>query len=136
MISHVVTLVLALVFVVFSSLNSPESQMICDSGAWPHMFNDKALFTSLKPWSTSYPKQTVELAAKGAEVPICGVGTAKRIVNNKHVMASCLYSIPEHLRYQGCSQFAKGNEFLLTFPSCVVVANVRAEISCNIRPAK
>ena len=55
-----------------SNFASTIARAVCNSGAWPHMFNKKEYFSSLQPWSSTYPKQGVDLAATGNTVPIRG----------------------------------------------------------------
>ena len=133
----------------FSSLSTllttNTHQMICNLAAWPHMFNDEKFFGELCPWSSTYPKQNIELAANGNTTPIKGVGTISFLLNKKYpvklhnalfvpTLTTSLYCIPEHMKYSGCAQFSGSNKYFLSYPTFIVNALVQDEKIIDIDP--
>ena len=96
-------------------------QIIIDSGATCHMWNDPTAFLTYKRIHNSF----VQMANK-QKVPIEGIGTIQICVNGftlrihgvYHIptLAFCLYSVKEHMRYYKCFTHFGNNKAILSFP--------------------
>jgi len=117
--------------------NPQALRFIVDSGASPHMVNDKSMFTSIQPWTDKNTTHVV-LADGKPSAKIEGVGTIDVTIDSHHVqlkevlfiptLSDSLYSAKLHAQTPGHYILLQKCEATLAFPSFITTVPITEEI--------
>ena len=116
---------------------------VLDSGAFPHMSNNRFLFETFFPWPAEARVQHVLIADRDSKAKIDGIGTIVISINNFTVrlqnvlyvpsLSTNLFSIKEHVQYDKCSMHIENNKFYLSFPSYTMKKRTGAELTLTAK---
>jgi dUTP pyrophosphatase len=114
-------------------------RFVLDSGATDHMSPFKAMFESITYYdqhNKNSPK--VLLGDDKTEVSIHGHGYINIMIHGKRIRThalyipsmgeTCLYSIRQHMRYEGCIFHAEAHHCSLSFPNFIISPRITKEI--------
>ena len=120
-----------------SSTHPTTSTFVVDSGATDHMCNNRKFFSALH-MQTSI-NRFVRLGDGKQKIPIHGVGKIQYEVNNKVIVLHnvlyvpdldvSLYSVKQHMRYQGCYEHSENDICTIAYPSHTFEATIDHEIT-------
>ena len=117
---------------------------VSDSGANRHMCHDKVLFIKMCAYTGA--TQHVTLGDGKTTQPICGVGTIEFTTSLGHTIRLhnvvyvpglnvSLYSIKQHMKYEGCYEHSEYNSCRLAFPSFILPVDNNDELEFNVQPS-
>ena len=117
---------------------------VSDSGANRHMCHDKALFIKMCAYTGA--TQHVTLGDGKTTQPICGVGTIEFTTSLGHTIRLhnvvyvpglnvSLYSINQHMKYEGCYEHSEYNSCRLAFPSFILPVDNNDELEFKVQPS-
>ena len=119
-------------------------RFILDSGAFPHMCNQKSLFTNLYPWGKHESIQAVTLADGVTTSPILGIGNVSFYLDDHNItltnvlfvpaLSDSLFSIKQHSMYQGNYFHVENNIATLAFPKSTHSIPIADEIYITVHP--
>ena len=134
--------------IILASSNNNETtpaklKLILDSGAFPHMCNNRFSFDNFYPWPPSAKVQDVLLADGTSRAPIRGIGSIIFSINSFIVrlhnvlyvptLSTSLFSVKEHAQYDGCSLRIEHNRYFLSFPSYTIKKTIGDELSITVK---
>jgi len=115
---------------------------VVDSGAYPHMVNNKSLFIRFSPWQNDIDPKFVTFADGKTQAEIKGIGSIV-IKINKHTIlmnrvlyvptiSDNLFSVKQHCETQGTYVHVQGDQATIAFPSFVHNIPVKSEIFLHV----
>ena len=119
------------------------SKFVVDSGANRHMCNNKDLFFNI----TSYngPNPYVTLGNGKTKCPIKGIGSIEFEITSGQKLRFhnvifvpdldvSLFSIKQHMQYEGCYEHSQNNKCYIAFPNMIIKAQNNNEIEFEVLP--
>ena len=120
-------------------INNSTNKIIIDSGATHHMFNDLSYFTDIFEWKPTSKNQKYVHLADDTKLKIEGIGHIDMTIEGKRIripdvlyipaLHSSLFSVRQHIAYQGCAVLAFNNSVTITFGDFIHRANVEETIN-------
>jgi len=122
-----------------NKLKPINKSFVIDSGAFPHMWNDKSAFISYSPITDNTTINNKVILADGTSTAdILGIGSiAIKIKNQIQILDTVLHvptlntpllSVKQHCTKQGCYFYAANNLVILAFPNQVYNIKMKEEI--------
>ena len=116
---------------------------VVDSGATHHMIYDESLLEKVYNWNPSNVKQKYVHLANGQKLEIKGYCHMDIIVDGYRIripdvllvpqLTSNLFSVPQHIAFQGCATLAIENSVIITFPDFCIDTEVTKSIRFDFK---
>jgi len=124
--------------------DSTTATFIIDSAAYPHMMNNRNMFTNILPWHGDITHVT--LADGQAHAPIEGVGTISVTIENHIVtlhdvlyvpsLSDPLFSVQKHVSQPGNYVHIENAKATIAFPTFITTIPINTEIYLQVTKNK
>jgi len=122
--------------------STATTTFVVDSGAYPHMVNDKSLFVCYSPWQEDTKPIFVTFADGKTQAKIQGIGSILIKIKNHTILinrvlyvptiSDNLFSVKQHCETPGTYVHVQGDKATIAFPTFVHDIPVKSEIFLHV----